>query len=383
MVDHLKNISIAFIGAGRRMQTVYLPVVRALGIRIAGFTRRHEEKGREFERESGIRYYQTIDELAKRDRPDILLVSVPPKAAPHTVRSALGTGIPLLIETPIALSLRDGQSLVSEARRSGRPVGVLEQKPFLPWEEMKALLIASGVFGKIICAQNDFRSYDYHAIAQLRAYIGRAHRPVSASAVRRVAALPRYEHKTDADKHGPREETWNIGTVAFDNGALLLHAMTSAYKAAPFRTFQSLRFYGERGSMINESAMVLGGAGKTRELVFDMERGVIGQTLRIRTVLPEGKEIAWQNPFPDALLTDDQVAIGRHFIAMAEAVRGHGAPLYGIEDALTDLAVVEAFRASACRNGLPSAVGRAALPFFHPRWWKEALQKIIIRVWKK
>lgn len=375
-----------FIGAGRRMQTIYLPICRKLapGITLVGFTRRDATQGKTTADAIGVPYFETLERLVNDGKPDLLIVCVPPAANAGVVASALKIGIPILMETPIALSARAAKDLVRAAVKARVLVGVLEQKPFLPREQMKQFLIASGVFGKIVCAENDFRSYDYHAIAQLRAYIGREHRPVRASAVTRVVTLPAYACKANDSSAGPRQETWNIGTIAFDNDAIAIHAMTSAYKAAPFRTVQSLRAYGERGSLVNDEATVVDDNGQTRIIQMEPTVGEFGQMQKITATLPSGRVMAWENPFPELPFTEDDSAIAAHLLVMARAIRGRGQPLYNVEDACTDVAVMEAIRASGNRNGRPVKIGGALLPaVLYPRWWKNTLKKVIIRLWKK
>ena len=53
------KIKIGFIGAGRRMQLMYLPIIKALHdtCEVVGFTQRNQETGKTREKELNIKYF--------------------------------------------------------------------------------------------------------------------------------------------------------------------------------------------------------------------------------------------------------------------------------------------------------------------------------------
>ena len=246
----------------------------------------------------------------------------------------------------------DAARVCAAAARSTAPVAVAEQKPFLPAECFKRRLIDVGALGQVVVAENDYRSYDYHAIAQLRRYLAHDALPVTARAIRASFALDPYERREEAGSAapGPRIEQWELGEVTFDDGALLVHRFTSAYKVAPFRTFQSLRIYGTRGSAINDEVVVLDEQGRSVRLRIEQNTAGAGHAP------PGARTVGWENPFADRSLTDDEVGVALHLVALRDAIGAGRQPLYGAHDALRDVEIVEALSRSAEVDGAPVPV---------------------------
>ena len=96
---------------------------------------------------------------------------------------------------------------------------------------------------------NDGRSFDYHAIAQMRTYIGRENYPVIATG--NVASTSNITSFIDNDgKQMSSPDVWEIGSITFNNGAVINHSFSYMCKKAPFRTIQSLRGYSKSGTIL-------------------------------------------------------------------------------------------------------------------------------------
>ena len=190
----MKRMRIAFVGAGNRVRKIYLPVLQALEQQclVVGVTTRSRTSGVEAEKTLGCPWYDSISKLTEATQPDLLMVSVPPQNNAAAATQALATGYPTLLETPLALNLPEAQAVTQLANSSNTQVAVVEQKPFLPYEIFKRQLIDSGALGRVTVVQNDFRAYDYHAIAQLRRYLSPTVQPATAQAVSAFCHLETY-----------------------------------------------------------------------------------------------------------------------------------------------------------------------------------------------
>jgi predicted dehydrogenase len=340
---------------------MYAPVLRALrdDFKVVGVTSRTLASTRRASAALGCTPYEQLTALARDARPDLVVVAVSAPSNAAVAVQAIEVGCGVLLETPIAEGPSDAARVCAAAARAHAPVAVAEQTPFLPAECFKRQLINSGAFGQIIVVENDYRSYDYHAIAQLRRYMAHDARPVTAHAVRASFALDPYERLEPAGDvlTGPRVETWELGTVKFDDGTLLLHRFTSIYKVAPFRTFQSLRIYGTRGSAVNDEVVVLDRHGRSVRLRVEENFVVLGRAPSAITVtLPEGQAVRWENPFADRGFTNDQVGVALHLDALRAALLTGRQPLYSTHDALRDVEIIDAFRRSAGADGAPVPV---------------------------
>ncbi len=357
----MSRLRVGVVGAGRRVHEMYAPVLGALrdDFEVVGVASQTPAAARRAAATLGGAPHQDLAVLAREARPDLLVVAVAAVANAAVAVRAIQTGCAALLETPLAVGAADAARVCVAAARSRAPVAVAEQKPFLPAECFKRQLIDAGALGQVVVVENDYRSYDYHAIAQLRRYLAHDALPVTARAVRASFALDPYERREDEGgaAPGPRVEQWELGTVTFDDGGLLVHRFTSAYKVAPFRTFQSLRIYGTRGSAVNDEIVVLDERGRSVRLPVEANAAGVGRAPRsITATLPAARMVQWQNPFADSGFTDDQVGVALHLAALRAAILAGGRPLYGAHDALRDVEVVEALRRSAEADGAPVPV---------------------------
>ena len=164
---------VAIIGAGKRFLNVYLPIFKKLekDYEIVGFVSRTEEKGRAIEKSHGIQFFSSVESLIDSENPDFFIAPLKENVSYDVVSSLIKYDIPVLIETPI--SDQRFSSLIPQSSK----IGVVEQWPFLPLEQFKQSIFNSGLINRPFLVQNDGRSFDYHAIAQLRSYLGRNSRP--------------------------------------------------------------------------------------------------------------------------------------------------------------------------------------------------------------
>jgi hypothetical protein len=109
--------------------------------------------------------------------------AISPDAIDAVMPSLVTLETPLLVETPFSWKVQTGWRLLKSVKTLQLAVGVAEQTPYLPLEQLKRRLIELGFVGRVVAAINDFAVYDYHGIAALRAYIGSYRDAVRANAV--------------------------------------------------------------------------------------------------------------------------------------------------------------------------------------------------------
>lgn len=354
----MKPLKVGIVGAGRRVENVYLPAFRALAdaFTVGGIASRTRGSSERLAAAEGARAYDSVAALCADLRPDLMVVAVDARLNADAALEAVATKCPVLLETPIASDVPSGHRVVRAAARSGQPVGVVEQKPFLPFECFKRQLIAAGAIGRVLVVENDFRSVRYHAVAQLRRYLPADARPLWVQATRAVYDLDAFGSTDGQDRSGDREQ-WTLASMTFTDGSTAVHHTSSAFKKAPFRILPSLRVYGSRGSIVNDDIAVLDSSGRTVRLTIDRAGGLLND--RIAARLPNGLDVVWQNPVAGAGLDDDQVGVALHLLAMRDSVTGSGSPLYSPHDALVDIELVEAMERSGRRGGAPVFAGHA------------------------
>lgn len=333
-------MKVGLIGAGKRMLGTYVPALRFVGHDIIGFTTRTKETADKFSALTGVEPC-SFDELFKL-RPDYVLVCVTPTAVSSLVRAAFQYKIPILTETPI-LDLE----LLNAANAAGCTVGVLEQWPFLPLEQFKELVYRKGLISRPYLVKNDCRSYDYHALAQLRTYIGKNERPTTVQCVQVSRKLPEFESNEGDIK--VLNDSWDLAHVTFESGAVLNHDFSYACKVAPFRSIQALRAYSNNGSIItgkifdrsNDYEVIdiefLDGR-TTKRLEVNLTKNDNGAVTAITS-----DRIIWSTPIKEAI-DDSMIAICQHLLNMDLVVNKNQQLLYNLKDASIDQYLMHAIK---------------------------------------
>lgn len=337
-----ERVRVGIVGAGERVETVYLPVFAALAARfeVVGLTSRSSERRERVAGAAGVRAFRTPEELCERARPDFVVVCVPASANAIVAMSLVDGGMKLLLETPLAFSMHESRALLKRIAERGVPVGVAEQMPFLPLEELKAALRDAGVFGRVLAAHNDRHSFDHHGIAQLRRYLGRDRRPREASATLASIPLARTE---------PRVERWTTGSVRYDDGAMLHQQLGAGIAPILARIPGSLRIHGEHASMVGDEVRMGDASARVERHEDKRSRALAALSI----ALPGIGRITWENPQRDAAFTDEQIGVAAHLDAMHRVARGQGEPLYSAQDARWDIEVLRALELSARMDGAP------------------------------
>ncbi|MGE0349303.1 GMC oxidoreductase [Hydrogenophaga sp.] len=355
-----ERIKVGIVGAGDRVRRIYGPVLKALDdrIEVVGFFSRDREKGAAFGTSTGWPYHASLDELLQRGQPAFLVVAVNGAANAGVLYDVIARGLPVLAETPIAWDERTARGIVAFAAKRGVQVGVAEQFPNLPEEALKLKLISLGILGTITSAINEFATFDYHGIAQLRAYLGGPKQPVSATAVEYdFGATGVVEGVPPPVPALAWPERWLLGTVKHADGALLVHNYSSGYSVLPTRPQGRLLVHGACGSLVDHQLLVVNRhTGETHRSEFrrDTVEGEGGTVLRgISVDTPGFGEVEWRNPFDRHALSDEQIAVATHVAAMIQVARQGALPLYPAASALQDIEYLRALTYSARRGGAP------------------------------
>ncbi len=151
-----------------------------------------------------------------------------------------------LLETPIAHDLSEADAIIDAAERRGLKIEVAEQFHRRPLEQIKLALLASGLFGRVHTAFNDFAGHGYHGISVMRSYLGFDARPVQVTGAVRDYPLAAHWSRL-AGSRGERTETQEHGLIDFAGGQLGVFHWTSVGYDSALRWWRSSRFLAERG----------------------------------------------------------------------------------------------------------------------------------------
>lgn len=340
---------IGLVGAGKRQRSFYIPVIKKMEemFSICGIVNRTESTGRDLSQEIGCNFYKDIESLIKAESPDMLVVAIKHDAIVQVIESFPETKVPILIETPV-----EDQNIIRLEQEKGLVISVAEQWPYLPLEQFKEQLYEKEILERPMLVMNDGRSFDYHAIAQMRSYIGRDSYPVIATG--NIAGTNNMIFFKDNDgKEMSSSDIWEIGSVTFSNGSVLNHSFSYMCKKAPFRTIQSLRGYSKSGTVltgkINDKSndyeildfRVLTRSGDSVMLDIKVDRSD-GIT---RSISENTYGTIWKNEFHKFELDDQETAIATHISYISRNQK----PLYSVRDSLIDSITINGLK-RACHT---------------------------------
>jgi predicted dehydrogenase len=379
-------LRVAIVGTGSRSGYLYGPLVKALPreVSLVGVWGRSPESARRLGEALGVPWYTDLDRLVRDEAPRIGIVSVSSAANGQVGLMAVEAGLHVLAETPLAHKLAEADAIIAAARRRGLKVEVAEQFHRRPLEQLKLALLASGLFGRVYAAFNDFAGHGYHGVSVLRSYLGFDAAPVSVTGAVQQYPLAAHFWRGAASGHAEsRSETQEHAIVRFRDDRLGLFHWTSVGYDSPLRWWRSSRFLAERGMGITvgvgldvEERLTLladGGAGPrflTVERQWERPDGGALVAMVAYTGDADLPVVRWENPFAPAVQGhgphwhDDEIGVAGCLLSLVRAVRTGGEPTYGAVQGRLDQEVVVALRLSAADGGRPVSlpVDRATQP---------------------
>lgn len=119
-------MKIGFIGAGKQAQAAHLPNYAAIeGCRIAGIADLDTDLAARVAARYGAPSYRTHRELLVAAKPDAVVVTLPPLPQVESlIVDVLETGVPLLVEKPLAWSVPASERICAKQAQTGTPLVV-------------------------------------------------------------------------------------------------------------------------------------------------------------------------------------------------------------------------------------------------------------------
>lgn len=324
-------VRFGLVGSGFRAGA-FRRVAAALSDRfsLVGVVTRGEERAREIVEGWGAPAYRSIGELLGAQRPDFVVVSVPRTVAVGRLEELAAAGVPVLCETPPAADLA-GLLRVTELARAGARIQVAEQYPYQPLHAARLRLTDTGVLGRVSFASVSF-SQDYHACAVMRRHLGITGEP---AAVRASVVRAKVESgNTRAGDRRVRELVDDVRTVGLlDFGDRLGVYDFAGNQQRSYVRQPLIHLRGSEGECVHDRVHLVRGLDETVTISLRREEDVGGRHY-LRGISGAG-EWLWRNPYPEARLADDEVAMAVCLDKMAAYAAG-GPAFYGLPEAAQD-----------------------------------------------
>jgi predicted dehydrogenase len=298
---------------------------------------------------AGIESYDDLSVMINTARPDGIILSTPTNLHMSQGLTCIESGIPVLIEKPIAHDLNAARSIVSKSEALGVPVMVGHHRRFNPIIQKAKDVLAKGQIGEIRVVDAKcwfFKPDDYFEIAPWRKITGAG--PVSVNLVHDIDLLrflcgeiTEVQAIMSPSARGHVIEDVAVAIFKFENGALgtvsvsdnavspwSWEATSGEYPVYPFTGQSAYQIGGSKGAL------------SIPDLAIWQHDG----------------EPDWWSPIESTALqvvtSDPLVNQINHFAAV---IRGEAKPLVSGHEGLCTLAVIDAMREAA-------KTGRAICP---------------------
>ncbi|HEU4963700.1 MAG TPA: Gfo/Idh/MocA family oxidoreductase, partial [Bacilli bacterium] len=252
-------IRFAIVGCGHIAKKHIEGIHKTEGAELAAFCDTNPERLSEFQEQYGVAGYLSLEEMLEAD-PSIDVVSICTPSgihAPLAVQAAKAKKH-LVVEKPIALTLRDADAIIDACRENGVKLAVVHPNRFRPVVVELRKAIDQGRFGKISHVKATVRwnrnqaYYDQAAWRGTKTMDGGV---LMNQAIHNLDLLlwlagPVVEvgAHTATRLRDIEAEDVAVATLQFDNGALgLIEAAATIY---PKNLEESLAIFGETGSAI-------------------------------------------------------------------------------------------------------------------------------------
>jgi predicted dehydrogenase len=296
--------------------------------------------------------YLSPEELARQQRPELVVVAVPWAATPDVVRTLVHAGCAVLCETPPAPDLGGLRALWADVGRTRR-IQVAEQYPLMPGHAARKALVDRGLIGTPTSVHVS-STHGYHAVSIMRHLLGV--RPAAATVTGSRFVAPLVDPLTrDAwtDDSDPKPAGTTLATIDFGDGRSGLYDFTDNQWHNQLR-HRRIVIRGSHGEIADDNVVRL--AAERTILRSPLVRSQLGYDLNLDGYDTEHLSfegaVVWRNPFLGLRLMDEEIAIASLMTASAAWARDEGPEPYPLAEACQDHLLSLAIE-QACDAGAP------------------------------
>lgn len=331
----MRRCSFSLIGAGYRAG-YFARVAAAIPdlFELRGVLGQNPERAESFAGKFGVRRCQSLDELLKLHA-DFVVVCVSRGQALGYLMELIEKDVPILCETPPGETEDALLRLWEEASRRKARIDVAEQYFLQPLYAAWYEAIKQGMIGPV---ENISLSalHGYHGVSIIRRFLG-----VGMEGCR----IHGERHQFSAVRTSARDGVKRDGEITpydrdrlsfvFDSGKVGFFDFASIQYHSFIRTRQ-LNVQGQRGEIDDLEIRCLGEDNLPLYLpLCRHDRGRYDGVQHALHHLTLGERLLYANPFPDARLNDDELAVASCLSGM-QGYLETGKPFYGLAEALQD-----------------------------------------------
>jgi scyllo-inositol 2-dehydrogenase (NADP+) len=154
------SLRVAIVGYGLSGRCFHAPLIATTeGLEVAVVVTSNAERRAEAQREHpGVR---VVDGYAKAlaERPDLVVVAVPNTGHVEVADAAIGAGVPLVVDKPLASTVVEAEGIVARARAAGVPLTVFQNRRWDSDQLTLRRLLVEGALGDVARYESRFERW--------------------------------------------------------------------------------------------------------------------------------------------------------------------------------------------------------------------------------
>ncbi|MDR1431156.1 MAG: Gfo/Idh/MocA family oxidoreductase [Propionibacteriaceae bacterium] len=278
---------------------------------------------------------------------EFVAASVPWAATPGLTAELVEAGHYVYCETPPAPDLDGLRAIWAKVGSRAGQVQVGEQYYRMPGHAARLQVVRDQVIGRPNSVEIA-STHMYHAVALIRDFLAVGMRPAVANAHRFTAELlDPLTFAGWAKAPTPQQRTTTIGTLDFGDGRYGLYNFVDNQWWNPLLS-RRIAIRGTHGELVDNTVLrMVDGDPVTSTIEY--RRVGVDMSLEGNEVIHasfDGK-VVYRNPFQGSGLSEDDIAVADHLVAMGRYVRGEAPPPYPLADGCQDHALALAIEESA------------------------------------
>ncbi len=302
-------IKYGIIGAGWRAE-FYLRIAALVPEKfsVSGIFIRNEEKRKEFSKKYNVPIFDNLEDLIATDF-DFIVSCVNKNSINETAKLLSDKGIPVLTETPVTIGDLKGK------------IQVAEQFHLMPKNQAYKRIIDSGILGEVHQVQLSC-CHDYHAASLIRFFLDIKDENPIKTTVSLPDKVARYNSRSGRVEPSVVNSEQKIVILNFGNKTAVYDFNFEQY----FSDIRASRIVirGTKGEIINNTCTYLkDGIPHSFEIkrnCFGAEESLDGFSLL--NITGNG-EVLYTNPFKNARLSDEDIAIATCLLKMKDYVQSN------------------------------------------------------------
>lgn len=166
-------LRVAIVGCGKIADSHVEQIKRIAGATVIAACDQEPLMARQVADRFGISaYYDTIEELLARERPDVVHITTSPQSHLALGKLCLEAGTHVYVEKPFTLTYEEAVELLECAERSGRKVVVGHNVQFTEPAKRMRRLVGEGYLGGPPCHMESHYGYDLGDVSYVKALMG-------------------------------------------------------------------------------------------------------------------------------------------------------------------------------------------------------------------